>query len=154
MWHITKRELYDNLNSLRFALATILLLGLMLINAVVAYRGTPCADAKISRCCHRIAGSFKISNEFVSHCARGAPGYLYKKPSSLHFCADGGNPFLAERVHGGFYAWATDGLAGFWQLDYMPATLNSKNIRPDTIKIDWAFVIGYGLESHRDPIHL
>ena len=35
MWHITKRELYDNLNSLRFALATLLLLGLMLINAVV-----------------------------------------------------------------------------------------------------------------------
>ena len=52
---------------------------------------------------------------------------------------------MSDNVHGGFYAWATDGLAGFWQLDYMPATLNSKNIRPDTIKIDWAFVIGYVL---------
>ena len=35
MWHIAKRELYDNLNSLRFAVATVLLLGLMLTNAVV-----------------------------------------------------------------------------------------------------------------------
>ena len=35
MWHIAKRELYDNLNSLRFALATVLLLGLMLTNAAV-----------------------------------------------------------------------------------------------------------------------
>ena len=32
--HITKRELYDNLNSLRFALTTFLLLALMLTNAI------------------------------------------------------------------------------------------------------------------------
>ena len=32
--HITKRELYDNLNSLRFALTTLLLLALMLTNAI------------------------------------------------------------------------------------------------------------------------
>ena len=41
MWHITKRELYDNLNSLRFALATVLLLGLMLTNAIVHLREHP-----------------------------------------------------------------------------------------------------------------
>ena len=41
IWHITKRELYDNLISLRFALATFLLLGLMLTNAVVYLREHP-----------------------------------------------------------------------------------------------------------------
>ena len=41
IWHITKRELYDNLNSLQFALATFLLLGLMLTNAVVHLREHP-----------------------------------------------------------------------------------------------------------------
>ena len=41
MWHIAKRELYDNLNSLRFALATVLLLGLMLTNAAVYLHEQP-----------------------------------------------------------------------------------------------------------------
>ena len=41
MWHIAKRELYDNLNSLRFALATVLLLALMLTNAVLYLREHP-----------------------------------------------------------------------------------------------------------------
>ena len=41
MWHIAKRELYDNLNSLRFALAAVLLIGLMLTNAVVHLQEHP-----------------------------------------------------------------------------------------------------------------
>ena len=41
MWHIAKRELYDNLNSLRFALATVLLLALMLTNAILYLREHP-----------------------------------------------------------------------------------------------------------------
>ena len=34
IWHITKRELYDHLNSLRFAFTTVLLVVLMIVNAV------------------------------------------------------------------------------------------------------------------------
>ena len=41
MWHITKRELYNNLNSLRFALTTVLLLALMVTNAVRHIREHP-----------------------------------------------------------------------------------------------------------------
>ena len=41
MWHITKREIYDNLNSLRFALTTVLLLALMVTNAVRHLREHP-----------------------------------------------------------------------------------------------------------------
>ena len=144
MWHIAKREIYDNLNSLRFALTTILLLGLMLINAIVHLQEHPVRMQKyhdaVTESLNRLRSRTNLYN-----IAQGGPGYLYKKPSSLHFCADGGEAFLADNVHGGFYAWATDGLAGFWQLDYMPATLNRQNIRPDTIKIDWGFVIGYVL---------
>ena len=144
MWHITKRELYDNLNSLRFALATVLFLGLMLINAIVHLQEHPMRMQKyhdaVTESLNRLRSRTNLYN-----IAQGGPGYLYKKPSSLHFCADGGGDFLSDNVHGGFYAWATDGLAGFWQLDYIPATFNSKNIRPDTIKIDWGFVIGYVL---------
>ena len=144
IWHITKRELYDNLNSLRFALTTLLLLGLMLINAIVHLQEHPVRMQKYHDAVTESLNHLR-SRTNLYNIAQGGPGYLYKKPSSLNFCADGGEEFLADNVHGGFYAWATDGLAGFWQLDYMPATLNSKNIRPDTIKIDWGFVIGYVL---------
>ena len=144
MWHITKRELYDNLNSLRFALATVLLLGLMLINAIVHLQEHPVRMQKYHDAATKSLNRLR-SRTHLYQIAQGGPGYLYKKPSSLHFCADGGADFLADNVHGGFYAWAVDGLAGFWQLDYIPATFNSKNIRPDTIKIDWGFVIGYVL---------
>ena len=144
MWHITKRELYDNLNSLRFALATVLFLGLMLINAVVHIGDHPVRMQKYHDAVTESLNRLR-SRTNLYHIAQEGPGYLYKKPSSFHFCADGGEDFLLNRVNGGFYAWATDDLAGFWQLDYIPATLNSKNIRPDTIKIDWGFVIGYVL---------
>ena len=144
IWHITKRELYDNLNSLRFALATVFLFGLMLTNAVVHLREHPVRMQKYHDAVTESLNILRSRTNLYDIAQRG-PGSLYKKPSSLHFCADGGNPFLSDVVNGGFYAWATDGLAGFWQLNYIPATPNSKNIRPDTIKIDWGFVIGYVL---------
>ena len=144
MWHIVKREIYDNLNSLRFVLAIILLLGLMLTNAIVHLREHPVRIQEYHDAATKSLDRLR-SRTNLYHIAQEGPGYLYKKPSSLHFCADGGEAFLSDNVHGGFYAWATDGLAGFWQLDYIPATLNAKNIRPETIKIDWAFVIGYVL---------
>ena len=34
IWHLTRRELYDHLNSLRFAFTAVLLLILMIINAI------------------------------------------------------------------------------------------------------------------------
>ena len=144
MWHIAKREIYDNLNSLRFALTTVLLLGLMLINAIVHLQEHPVRMQKYHDAVTESLNRLK-SRTHLYLIAQVGPGYLYKKPSSLHFCADGGEDFLADNVYGGFYAWATDDLAGFWQLDYMPATLNRQNIRPDTLKIDWEFVIGYVL---------
>ena len=145
IWHIAKREIYDNLNSLRFALAAVLLLGLMLTNAIVHLREHPVRMQKYHDAVTESLNRLRSRTTNLYHIAQGGPGYLYKKPSSLHFCADGGEAFLSDHVHGGFYAWSTDGLAGFWQLDYLPATLNSKNIRPDTIKVDWGFVIGYVL---------
>ena len=144
MWHIVKRELYDNLNSLRFALATVLLLGLMLTNAVVHLREHPVRMQRYQDAVTRSLNLLKSQTDLYE-IAQWGPGNLYKKPSPLHFCAEGGDTFLSGRVNGGFVSWATDDLRGFWQLLYLPATLNSKNIRPDTIKVDWIFVIGYVL---------
>ena len=143
MWHIAKREVYDNLNSLRFALATVLLFGLMLTNAVVHLREHPMRMQKYHDAVTESQNNLSSQTNLYDVAQRG-PGLLYKKPSSLHFCADGGNIFLPGAVHI-LIRRITDGLEGFWQLDYRPATHNSRNIRPDTIKVDWGFVIGYVL---------
>ena len=143
IWHITKRELYDNLNSLRFALATVLLFGLMLTNAVVHLREHPTRMQEYHDAVTESLNRLESRTNLYDVAQRG-PGLLYKKPSSLHFCADGGDIFLPAAVHM-LIRWITQDLVGFWQLDYRPATHNSKNIRPDTIKVDWGFVIGYVL---------
>ena len=144
IWHIAKRELYDNLNSLRFALATVLLFGLMLTNAVVHLREHPMRVQKYHDAVTESLNRLRARTDLYE-IAQWGPGNLYKKPSPLHFCAEGGDIFLSDRVNGEFVFWTTDDLRGFWQLLYLPATLNSKNIRPATIKVDWGFVIGYVL---------
>ena len=146
MWHIAKRELYDNLNSLRFALATVLLLGLMLTNAIVHLREHPERVKQYQK------GVSEYQNELHSHAenslydlAQEGPGNLYKKPSDLRFCAEGGETFLSEYADGGHNRWSTDTLKSFWLLAYPSATPNRRNVRPIVTKVDWGFIIGYVL---------
>ena len=141
MWHITKRELYDNLNSLRFALTTVLLLALMVTNAVRHIREHP---KRVQKYRDAVAESL---NQLTSHAdislyrlAQKGPGPLYKKPSPLHFCAEGGETFLPDRVGGSYYYTER-----FWRLRYPDVNINMMNVGPDVSQIDWAFIIGYVL---------
>ena len=146
MWHIAKRELYDNLNSLRFALATVLLLGLMLTNAILHLREHP---ERVQRYREDVS---EYQNRIASHAENGlydlaqqGPGNLYKKPSDLRFCIEGGETFLSNQAQGGYHRWSTDRLKSFWILAYPSATPNRDNVRPDVTKVDWGFIIGYVL---------
>ena len=146
IWHIAKRELYDNLNSLRFALATVLLLGLMLTNAIVHLREHP---ERVQRYREDVS---EYQNHIASHAANSlydlaqkGPGYLYKKPSDLRFCADGGEAFMSDRAWAGHHRWSVGTLKSFWILTYPSATPNQDNVRPDVTKVDWGFIIGYVL---------
>ena len=145
MWHIAKRELYDNLNSLRFALATVLLLGLMLTNAVVHLREQPARIQRYLTSVTDARNALEARADSLYELAQKGPGKLYKKPSPLHFCAEGGDPFLSGAVESHHYFWEYGYLKSFWQMRYPAATPNLTNIRPDVTKIDWAFVIGYVL---------
>ena len=145
MWHIAKRELYDNLNSLRFALATVLLLGLMLTNAVVHLREQPTRVRKYLTAVTDARNALEGRVDSLYELAQKGPGKLYKKPSALHFCAEGGDPFLSGAVESKHYFWENGDLKSFWQMWYPAATSNLTNIRPDVTKMDWAFVIGYVL---------
>ena len=95
IWHIAKRELYDNLNSLRFTLATILLLALMLTNAVVHLREHP---ERIQKYRTSVTDYWNVltSRTILLELAQEGPGFLYKQPSSLRFCAEGGEAFLPK----------------------------------------------------------
>ena len=147
MWHIAKRELYNNLNSLRFALATFLLLGLMLTNAIVHLREHP---ERVQKYSEKVAAH---QNRLKSHAnasfyelAQKGPGTLHKKPSALHFCTGRGEAFLSVHVSSiQSWSWDERGLEGLWSLWYPSATPNRNNVDPDVTKVDWGFIIGYVL---------
>ena len=145
MWHIAKRELYDNLNSLRFALATMLLLALMLTNAVVHLKEHPRRIREYRNVVAEHQNYLKSqADEGLYILARKGPGKFYKKPSPLRFCAEGGETFLSERAEGDYQWWGGGGdVQSFWRLTYPSSTPNLDNVDPDVTKVDWGFIIGY-----------
>ena len=149
MWHITKREIYDNLNSLRFALTTVLLLALMVTNAVKHLREHP---KRVQRYQDAVTES---SDRLTAHAddslfklAQYGPGNFYKKPSPLHFCANGGELILPDTIkvdEPDVFATDVEGNAthqGVWNLSYPDANLQNKNVGPSVSQVDWAFIIG------------
>ncbi|RKU18734.1 hypothetical protein C6500_12445 [Candidatus Poribacteria bacterium] len=146
MWHIAKRELYDNLNSLRFALATVLLLALMLTNAVVHLEEHPRQIRKYRHVVAEHQNYLKSqADESLYILARKGPGKLYKKPSPLCFCAEGGETFLSEHAEGDYQWWGGGDVQSFWRLTYPSSTPNLDDVDPDVTKVDWGFIIGYVL---------
>ena len=98
LWHIAKRELYDNMNSLRFVLAMLLILTLMVVNAAkhrVEYRNhTARHRRQIAQSRERLRSHADNLYDLVEN----GPGDLYKRPSALSFCANGGEASLPDRV--------------------------------------------------------
>ncbi len=141
IWHIAKRDLYSNLNSLRFALTTILLLALMVTNAVRHLREHP---KRVQEYRDAVAESLNrltsLADTSLYRLAQQGPGTLYKKPSPLHFCAEGGDTLLPDRVGAG-----TRSQQRFWELTYPDTNINMMNVGPDVSQIDWTFIIGYVL---------
>lgn len=98
---IVKRELIDHLISLRFGLAFMLIVGLMVLNALGFVGGSyefrrdhyleqVQAEQEIGRSNAQM-GLWKL----IIH---GGQDYIYKKPSPLMFCAVGANDALPERL--------------------------------------------------------
>ncbi len=145
MWHIAKRELYDNLNSLRFALATVLLLALMLTNAVLYLREHPARAQAYHNAAADAVKTLKSRSTNLYSLATGGPGDLHKSPSPLRFCAEGDEAFLPTRASGANYGQRIANMPPVWRLFYPQETPNLRNIRPDFTTLDWAFIVGYVL---------
>ena len=145
MWHIAKRELYDNLNSLRFALATVLLLALMLTNAVLYLREHPARTQAYHNAAADAIKTLESRSTNLYSLATGGPGDLHKIPSPLRFCAEGDEEFLPTRASGANYGQRIANMTPIWRMFYPQETPNLRNIRPDFTTLDWAFIVGYVL---------
>ncbi len=145
LFNITWRELYDNLNSLRFALATVLLLALMLTNAVLYLREHPARTQAYHNAAAGAVKALESRSTNLYSLATGGPGDLHKIPSPLRFCAEGDEAFLPTRASGANYGRPIANMTLVWRMFYPQETPNLRNIRPDFTTLDWAFIVGYVL---------
>ena len=145
MWHIAKRELYDNLNSLRFALATVLILALMLTNAVVYLREHPARAQTYHNAAANATKTLEARSTSLYRLAAEGPGDLHKAPSPLRFCAEGDEAFLPTHAGGSNFFPGIANVRPIWRMIYPQETPHLFNIRPDFTTLDWAFIVGYVL---------
>ena len=146
IWHITKRELYDHLNNLRFAFTTVLLITLMLVNAI-GYLGeyktqSVAYQKKVSASLDKM----RSNADSLYNLLREGPGALYKKPSSLSFCTSSGEAFIpesAEGVSSSFGITSDNGLSvmGIWRMNYPQSNPSLWDIMPDYTNTDWGDII-------------
>ena len=109
MWHIAKRELYDNLNSLRFALATVLLLGLMLTNAAVYLHEHPRQIQKYNAAVHRICERFDSSSRQFIYTRARRTGIALQKNRPRSVSVQKAAKLFYPNVVGGAFLWSISG---------------------------------------------
>ena len=145
IWHLTKRELYDHLNSLRFAFTTVLLITLMLINAVAYLDAHKTRSQAYRKKVSVSLDKMRSNADNLYNLVIEGPGNLYKKPSSLSFCASGGEGFIPESAQGRRAGWSISGggtsLRGIWRMSYPQSNPNLWDIMPDFTDIDWGNII-------------
>ncbi len=147
---IVKRELIDHLSSLRFGLALVLTVGLMVLNALSFVGGS--YEFRRDHYLQQVQAQQEIGR---SHAQRGlwklilhaGQEYIYKKPSPLMFCAAGADDTLPERL------WTQGGEDSYNQTRfYNPFVLIYWDIVDiwapkasqllETQAVDWVFIIG------------
>ena len=147
---IVKRELLDHLLSLRFGLALVLTVGLMVLNALSFVGGSyefrrdhyleqVQAQQEIGRS-HAQQGLWKL----IVHAGQD---YIYKKPSPLMFCAVGANDALPERLWTPSWEFVYNHITFYdpfvliyWDIKTVWAPKASQLMK--TRATDWVFIIG------------
>ena len=145
IWHITKRELFDHINSLRFILTVVILSALMVTNAVVHLRTHPERIRDYSEAVTGSVNKLKSRTQLYALAQKG-PGNLYKRPSMLAFITDSGDAYLPGHIwnEGSWSKGSTGGsIKSNWWLSYGSVNPDAKDFLPQATKIDWVFIITY-----------
>ena len=147
IWHIITREFFDHINSLRFALTTLILVALMVTNAVVHLGRHPGRVRQYSKNVTAARNAVKSRTQLYLLLQKG-PGDFHKRPSPLAFIADGGEALLPSQLgSGGSWRKTTSpgkSLKSVWWMGYPYLNLGAmSSLRPTATKIDWVFIITY-----------
>ena len=147
---IVKRELLDHLSSLRFGLALVLTVGLMVLNALSFVGGS--YEFRRDHYLKQVQAQQEIGRnnaqrglwKLILHAGQE---YIYKKPSPLMFCAAGANDALPERLwtQGGANSYDSVKFYNpfvlvYWDIIDIWAPKASQLL--ETQAVDWVFIIG------------
>ena len=150
LWHVVRRELFEQINSLRFALAMLLTVFLMLINAVGHIDEYKTQQAEYGQDVSAYATRLEQNSNNLYKLVLDGPGKLYKKPSPLSFCAHGSENNLPKFASGERAGWGWNpsideknyNVSGIWRLKYSGfPSIKAKDIFPVFLKIDWILII-------------
>ncbi len=145
IFSIAKRELYDNMMSLRFALIVLLMLTVMVANAVVSLGRYNEQMGDYHRNVAQELEEMDLHAKSFQLLVLYGPGELHKQPSALSFCANGGETYLSKNTDGRpLERWWGDFPArfnGIWRMTYPQSNPSLWNFLPDSTQMDWAFLI-------------
>ena len=151
LWHIVKRELFEQVNSLRFALAMLLIVFLMLVNAVGHIDAYKTQQSEYGQQVSAYLVRLEQNSNNLYKLVLNGPGELYKKPSPLAFCAHGSENNLPKFASGKRAGWGwnadiidgnTYNVSGIWRLKYSGfPPIKAKDMFPVFLKIDWILII-------------
>ena len=151
IWHIAKREIFDNLTRFRFALTVMLVMTLMLVNAVIFVSSKyQRRIAAYSEDTNAAIESLKERSTSLGELAVKGPGKLYKQPSVLGFIATGGDANLPKQAvgdtAGSGSSWRASNFhyscSNNWSLEYPQDVFRKNDALPNFTELDWTFIIG------------
>ena len=146
-FHIMKREILDHLMSLRFALSLGAVTSLLVLGTLIFVSGD--YKQKLAEySSNRAWGNDQIreSCRQLNELAKRGPIALYKRPSSLVFCAadqeDALPMHIAAEVPSSFswgdkYSYSTP-----WRLQYVSDSYQQNLMIPRIGALDWGYIIG------------
>ncbi len=150
---IIKREFIAHIQSLRFSLALMLCVGLMVLNALVLVYSTHRFERDVYR--ENITQQHQTLRDNGAAGLRQllleGPGVFYKKPSELAFCAGFADNKLPDKVGAESYLVYMAVHSGGRSIDKsfywpwilsFPTELKDAPLLSTFITIDWVFVIG------------
>ena len=151
IWHITLKEIYHNLTTLRFALMVILLPILFVANALIYSLGSYGYAVQINVYSEQVTQNRKhiekYADQGLAEFALTGPGDILKRPSQLTFCADGANKLIPRSVkmkntgtasRSGYHEFEDYKWRPPWTLEY---PLQSQGVSGmQRIKVDWVFI--------------
>jgi len=156
LWNITKREIYDHLTSLRFALTVGLIVLLMVLNGLI-FVGSDYGKRLLdySQNVAWVADRVNASCENLTELAMQGPIGVYKRPGPLAFCANDQEDALPIRVQaqGGMVTneWRTGEVERSysykppWRLEYVQDVYEKNSMLRAFTALDWSFIIGVAM---------